>query len=138
MSDKPLTIGRLARAAGVSVETVRYYQRLGLIHQPAKPPVGYRTYPAALVQRIRFIKRAQGLGFSLQDIAHLLELGEGHCADVRQQAEAKLAQIEAQIHALQAMGESLKALIRQCAASRDRPACPMVRTLTREEPPSTP
>ena len=76
MTDKPLTIGQLARSAGVNVETVRYYQRIGLIGEPPKPRQGYRSYPPATADRIRFIKRAQGLGFSLKEIALLRETRE--------------------------------------------------------------
>ena len=67
-----LTIGRVAKLAGVSVETIRYYQRRGLLTEPDKPHMGYRRYPADIVKHIRFIKRAQALGFSLQEIIELL------------------------------------------------------------------
>ena len=126
MKHAPLTIGRLAKAAEVNVETVRYYQRVGLVIEPVKPLDGFRVYPNETVNRIRFIKRAQKLGFSLQDIAHLLELGEGHCDDVREQAEAKLGQIEAQIKDLQAMRKTLKKLITECSAGNDNGSCPIV------------
>ncbi len=75
---KPLTIGFLAGAAEVNVETVRYYQRFGIIDEPLKPFDGYRVYPPETVGRIRFIKRAKQLGFSLKEISELLELGDGH------------------------------------------------------------
>jgi len=126
MKHAPLTIGRLAKAAEVNVETVRYYQRVGLVIEPVKPLDGFRVYPNETVNRIRFIKRAQKLGFSLQDIAHLLELGEGHCDDVREQAEAKLGQIEAQIKDLQAMRKTLKKLITECSAGNENGSCPIV------------
>ena len=124
-----LTIGRLARAAGVHVETVRYYQRVGLVHEPAKPPGGFRVYPPETVERIRFIKRAQQLGFSLQDIAHLLELGDGHCDNVREQAEAKIIKIETQIKDLQAMRKALKKLVTECRSGKHRGHCPIVQSL---------
>jgi len=127
-----LTIGRLARTAGVNVETVRYYQRVGLVLEPAKPFEGFRVYPPETVDRIRFIKRAQKLGFSLQDIAHLLELGNGHCDDVREQAEAKLIKIEAQIKDLQAMRKTLKKLVAECGSGTHRDHCPIVQSLTDE------
>lgn len=126
MKHAPLTIGRLAKAAEVNVETVRYYQRVGLVIEPVKALDGFRVYPNETVNRIRFIKRAQKLGFSLQDIAHLLELGEGHCDDVREQAEAKLGQIEAQIKDLQAMRKTLKKLITECSAGNENGSCPIV------------
>jgi MerR family mercuric resistance operon transcriptional regulator len=131
MQPATLTIGRLARAAGVNVETVRYYQRLGLVDEPAKPERGFRHYPAAALDRIVFIKRAQQLGFRLQEIRELLELGDGHCADVRAKAEAKRRQIEAQIRDLRAMGATLDELIATCRTGRGDAHCPMVETLAR-------
>ena len=74
MAETGLTIGKLAAAAGVNLQTVRYYQRRGLIDQPPKPSTGYRRYPRATVDRIRFIKRAQQLGFTLDDIEEMLAL----------------------------------------------------------------
>jgi len=130
MPHTPLTIGRLAKAAEVNVETIRYYQRVGLLVEPTKPLEGFRVYPGETINRIRFIKRAQKLGFSLQDIAHLLELGEGHCDDVREQAEAKLAQIEAQIKDLQSMRKTLKKLITECNTDNESGRCPIVQSLT--------
>jgi MerR family mercuric resistance operon transcriptional regulator len=126
----PLTIGRLAKAAEVNVETIRYYQRVGLVVEPVKPLEGFRVYPGETINRIRFIKRAQKLGFSLQDIAHLLELGEGQCNDVREQAETKLRQIEAQIKDLQSMRKTLKKLITECNTDNESGRCPIVQSLT--------
>ena len=124
-----LTIGRLAQAAGVNVETVRYYQRIGLVKKPPKPLQGIRYYPPDAVNRIRFIKRAQQLGFSLQEIAQLLELGSGQCEDVRHQAEARLTQIESQIKDLQAMRRVLRQLVNDCRRHARPGYCPIVQTL---------
>ncbi|NOY74125.1 MAG: MerR family DNA-binding protein [Gammaproteobacteria bacterium] len=137
MPQPPLTIGRLAKAAEVNVETIRYYQRVGLIIEPVKPLEGFRIYPNATINRIQFIKRAQKLGFSLRDIAHLLELGEGHCNDVREQAEAKLKQIDMQIKDLQSMRKTLKKLITECNTDGENGCCPIVQSLT-ENRPNTP
>ncbi len=126
---KALTIGCLARTAGVNVETVRYYQRVGLIREPRKPPSGYRVYPPEMVDRIKFIKRAQPLGFSLQEIADLLELGDGHCADVRVRAEEKRAQIQQQITDLTALKTTLDGLITACQSENDTAYCPIVESL---------
>lgn len=132
MPPAPLTIGRLAKAAGVNVETIRYYQRVSLLTEPVKPYDGFRVYPDETIDRIRFIKRAQKLGFSLQDIAHLLELGDGHCDDVREQAEAKLSQVEAQIKDLQSMRKTLKKLISECNTDSESGCCPIVQSLTED------
>ncbi len=128
MPGSPLTIGRLAREAGVHVETVRYYQRVGLIDEPPRPPDGYRIYPVETVDRIRFIKRAQSLGFRLQEITELLELGDGHCADVRSRAEQKLATIERQIADLAALRDTLSRLVQACGED-SQPECPIIESL---------
>jgi len=127
---KPLTISFLAGAANVNIETVRYYQRVGLIQEPRKPQTGYRIYLPETVDRIRFIKRAQALGFKLQEIADLLELGEGHCADVRLRAEAKKAHIDEQIKDLKKLQRTLDKLIKSCQSESDAAHCPIVETLT--------
>lgn len=129
-SQSGLTIGRLAEQTGVNVETVRYYQRIGLIAEPAKPSTGgYRIYPDTTASRIKFIKRAQQLGFSLQEIAELLELGDGHCRDVRLRAEEKSSKIAEQIRDLQALQATLTQLINACCAGQDNQTCPIVETL---------
>ena len=123
------TIGHLAKAAGVNVETIRYYQRIGLINEPAKPQQGFRKYPYELVEHIKFIKRAQKLGFSLHEIAELLEFGEGNCRDVRKRAEQKRDKIEQQIKDLQALQGTLDQLINACHSGRGQQKCPIVETL---------
>ena len=133
MQPTTLTIGRLARAAGVNVETVRYYQRLGLVDEPIKPERGFRQYPADTLDRIVFIKRAQQLGFRLQEIRELLELGDGHCADVRTRAEDKRRQVEAQIRDLRAIRATLDKLITACRAGRGDAHCPIVESLARHQ-----
>ena len=108
-----LTIGKLARRAQVNVETVRYYERRGLIARPPRPRSGYRRYAEETVGRIRFVKRAQDLGFSLGEVAELLALRvdpETTCADVRSQAEAKIADIEDKLRELSRMKRALKQL----------------------------
>lgn len=132
MRSKALTIGRLAKSADVNVETVRYYQRVGLIKEPPKPADGYRRYPDETVNRIRFIKRAQQLGFTLNEITELLSLGDGMCADVRKRAEQKRHQIDAQIKDLQALRRTLNELIDACGSSREAAPCPIVETLSGE------
>ena len=94
------SIGKLAQAAQVSVETIRYYERRGLITQPPKPAQGYRTYTKATLARILFIKRAQELGFTLEEIENLLVLGESHCSEVQELAESKLVSVRSKINDL--------------------------------------
>ncbi len=127
--EEPLTIGRLARRAGVHVETIRYYQRRGLIEEPVKPRYGFRVYPEEAVRRVRFIRRAQRLGFSLREIGELLALGDGRCRDVHALASRKSAEIESQIADLQAMLRALRQLLQACRAQRDDARCPMVESL---------
>lgn len=134
MSRDKLTIGHLARAAGVNVETVRYYQRLALIQEPPKPLEGYRYYPSEAIDRLKFIKRAQQLGFSLKEIAELLELGDGNCADVRTRAEEKRAQINQQISDLKNLRETLDTLIRSCETDKNPAHCPIVENLSGKRP----
>lgn len=126
---KRLTIGHLARAAEVNIETIRYYQRVGIITEPRKPATGYREYPVATIDRIRFIKRAQQLGFSLREITELLELGEGRCADVRLRAQQKQAQIDQQIKDLKKLRKTLAGLIQSCQSERATAHCPIVAAL---------
>lgn len=129
MSDQKLTIGRLARLVDVNIETVRYYQRIGLLVEPQKPPVGYRTYPVEYIDRIKFIKRAQQLGFSLREIAELIELGEGNCDNICARAEAKLAQVDQQIRELSALRSTLSDLIISCHVDDDKSHCPIIDSL---------
>lgn len=125
-----LTIGRLARAADVGVETIRYYQERQLL--PVPPSTGaFRYYPVGLVDRIRFIKRAQELGFSLEEIAELLHLEEGaDRASIRDIATNRLSQIERKLTDLRRMQRVLKHLVTECEhTSADLP-CPIIGTLS--------
>lgn len=128
-----LTIGRVAKLAGVSVETIRYYQRRGLLDEPAKPLGGYRRYPAWIVRRIRFIKRAQALGFTLEEVASLLELEQASaCAETRALAAHKMDVIDRKIADLTSMREALANLLRQCDAGEPAGGCPIIQVLARE------
>jgi MerR family mercuric resistance operon transcriptional regulator len=132
-SQSHLTIGRLARAASVNVETIRYYQRIGLVNEPTKPVQGFRKYSADTIEQIKFIKRAQQLGFSLKEIAELLVLGKGHCSDVRKRAEAKRDKINSQIKDLEALRSTLNTLIKACHSGKGKHECPIVETLSEKE-----
>ncbi len=132
---QPATIGAVARKAGVNVETIRYYQRIGLVREPARPHGGVRRYPPETVERIRFVKRAQDLGFSLAEIADLLRLNDGmHCRDTRALAAKKLALVEARIHDLSAVRRTLRQLIAECDAGNERESCPVIDSLSAMRP----
>jgi MerR family mercuric resistance operon transcriptional regulator len=125
-----LTIGRLAAEAGVNVETIRYYQRRALMPEPEKPINGQRRYAVDAVRRVRFIKRAQVLGFTLEEIGSLLELDEAHaCAETRELAAHKLEVIEGKLADLKAMRKALTALLRECDTGATKAACPIIRAL---------
>ncbi len=125
-----LAISRVARAAGVHVETIRYYQRRGLLPLPPKPPGGIRLYPASVLTRLRFIKRAQELGFTLREIGDLLQLGDGACRHTRTLAHRKSQDIAARIKDLRAMQRTLARLIRTCGDGA-QVQCPIIEALTR-------
>ena len=122
-----MTIGNLARAAGVHVETIRFYQRRGLLPQPKRPPAGARRYGEEAAARLRFIRRAQDVGFSLDEVAELLRLDRG-CHDARALATAKLAAVERRIADLARMRKTLRALIGRCAQG-DSGGCPIIEAL---------
>lgn len=123
------TIGQLAKAAGVHVETIRYYQRRGLIAQPAKPVQGHRSYPQATLARILFIKRAQGLGFTLEEIANLLCLNDRPCAQVQALAEHKLGSVKEKLADLKRLELALHELLSQCRHNDDDSRCPIIDAL---------
>lgn len=128
-----LTIGKLADAAGVNVETIRYYQRRGLLDEPTKPQGGHRRYTTDQVKRLRFIKRAQALGFTLTEVGGLLQLDEGcACAETQALATRKLALIERKIADLTAMRDVLGGLVQQCHKVDGETPCPIIDVLARE------
>lgn len=126
-----LTIGKLAKQAGVNVETIRYYQRIDLINEPSKPVSGFRKYDSNLVSTIKFIKRAQQLGFVLAEIKELLNLGEGKCHDVKELAIAKRKKIIHQLKDLNAMKKELDGLIDACEKTEDTPNCALIDSLAK-------
>ncbi|MBL8524987.1 MAG: Hg(II)-responsive transcriptional regulator [Betaproteobacteria bacterium] len=126
-----LTIGQVAGEAGVHVETVRYYQRIGLIGEPLRPSGGVRRYGGAVVQRLRFVKRAQEIGFSLDEVRQLLALDDGQsCRETRQLAEHKLAVIEQRLADLARIRKTLKALVAECESGKRPRSCPIIATLS--------
>lgn len=132
-----LTIGKVAKKAGVNIETIRYYERQGLIPRPPRRQSeggtpGYRHYPAETVKRIQFIRHAKELGFSLKEIAELLSLRIEQgvtCGDVRKRAEAKIADIEGRILNLQRMKNALSKLAKECKTRGPVSECPILEAL---------
>ena len=124
-----LSIGQLAQRAGVGIETVRFYERKGLLEEPSRKPSGYRQYDDAVIDRLRFIKRAKELGFTLKEIKELLSLRlepTSRCADVKSKAEAKIADIESKIRTLQRMKRALVKVTKECSGSGSTRDCPIL------------
>jgi len=130
-----LTIGQLAKKAQVNVETVRYYERRGLMPEPPRRDSGYRQYSEPDVTRIKFIKRAQTLGFTLKEISELLSLRvDPHttCGDVKRRAEVKIADMEEKIKILQRMKKALTKLASTCRGRGPMSECPILEMLSSE------
>lgn len=128
----PLTIGQVAKAADVRTETIRYYEREGLLPAPPRTAAGYRLYSTDAVRRVRFMKRAQALGFTLAEIATLLRLrgdSPSACDRVVTEAEQAIARIDAKICELQRMRAALGALARACRAPHTSADCPLLDAL---------
>jgi len=128
---KAMTIGRLAREAGVGMDTVRFYERSGLLPRPQRTASGYRLYEAASIERLRFVRRAKALGFSLADIGELLRLqaGRGSREQVKKLADRREADLERRIRELTGLRDALKALSRRCSGHGPLPGCPIIESL---------
>jgi MerR family mercuric resistance operon transcriptional regulator len=128
-----MRIGEVATRAGVHVETLRYYERRGLLREPDRQPSGYRSYGAESVKLVRFIKRAQELGFTLADIEDLLRLADGDgpesCDRVRALATEKIADMDRRIATLTAMRASLVTLVKSCRRRGRKRECPLLETI---------
>lgn len=135
------TIGQVASRSGVGVETVRFYEREGLIPKPPRPDSGFRRYPQDAVSRIRFIQRSKALGFSLREIKELLSLrvdSATSCGEVKKRAEAKIADIEGKIRHLQEMKHALVKLTAACRGKGPTGDCPILEALAKpDRPPVT-
>ncbi|HQS80937.1 MAG TPA: Hg(II)-responsive transcriptional regulator [Thiobacillus sp.] len=124
------TISKLAQAVGVNVETIRFYQRRGLVAEPAKPLGGIRRYGEAEVARVLFVKSAQRIGFTLDEIAQLLQLDDGtQCKKARAIAEHKLADVRKRLQDLQRIEAALAQLVDRCASRRGQVSCPLIAAL---------
>jgi MerR family mercuric resistance operon transcriptional regulator len=127
-----MTIGQVAKQTGVSVETIRFYEKEGLINKPERSPSGYRQYPAETIKRVLFIQKAKEIGFTLKEIQDLLliqEKPEACCGDILNKAQSKVAQIEAKINELQRMKDALQKLTTQCASNSSLDNCPILDAL---------
>ena len=132
---RSLTISRVAREGGVNLETIRYYERAGLLPKPPRTAAGYRLFPKETSRRLRFIKRAQELGFSLKEIRELLSLRTKPStkrADIRVLTEAKITDIDQKIRTLEAMKKSLQRLTERCTGRGSVAACPIIESLDGE------
>ncbi|ROQ21418.1 MerR family mercuric resistance operon transcriptional regulator [Marinimicrobium koreense] len=127
-----MTIGTLAKAAGVNVETIRYYQRCDLMPEPEKPYGGIRQYDERALSRLHFIRSAQWLGFSLKEVGELLRLDDGtHCDEARGLGESKLLEVRAKIRGLRQIEKVLDGMVRSCL-SQSNITCPMIASLYRD------
>ena len=133
---KPFTIGHLAREAGINIETVRYYEREGLLPKATRSASGYRLFSVNAAQRLRFIRRAQDLGFSLKEIRELLALRlsqKPSCAEVLRRTEVKISEIEAKIKSLESMRKCLRKLTQSCNENVPLSECPILESLDGED-----
>jgi MerR family transcriptional regulator, mercuric resistance operon regulatory protein len=133
-----MAIGRLSKTTGISIETIRYYERVGLLPTPPRTDSGYRLYRADHLKRLTFIRRARTLGFPLDEIRTLLRLAAERkrpCAEVRVVAEAQLKSVRAKIAELKRMERILRARVTACADGRGRD-CPVIEALYRDGSPS--
>lgn len=131
-----LTTARVAREGGVNVETIRYYERHGLLPKPPRTPSGYRVFSGDTVRRLRFIRRAQELGFTLNEIKELLAIRVkrgSSCADVRRKAQAKIADVDAKIRHLQAIREALREITATCSGEGPATNCSILDALNGKE-----
>ena len=134
--DSVLTIGKLASAASVGVETIRFYEREGLLPKPPRKRSGYRQYPPDAVARVMFIRRAKGLGFTLKEITELLELRvdpDKSCGDVRAMAKAKIVDVEQKIADLARIKGALEKLAKACRGKGPTSECPILEAIEKED-----
>jgi MerR family copper efflux transcriptional regulator len=124
-----MKIGEIAKRSGIGIETIRYYEREGLLLEPERRPSGYRKYDESTVERLEYIRRAKDLGFTLAEIRELLELSftaHAGCNHIRQRAEAKVADIEGKIRSLKQMKRSLDKIVQLCRTKNSTEDCPLV------------
>lgn len=123
------TIGQTAKKLRINVETIRFYERRGLIAQPPKPATGFRHYPQKTIERIGFIRRAQELGFTLNEIAGLLTLNDQPCSQVEELTEQKLREIRRKLNDLRRLEQALTVILTECRSNADKQHCPVISSL---------
>jgi MerR family mercuric resistance operon transcriptional regulator len=125
-----VTISELAKGAGVHVETIRYYQRSGLLRTPDRPDRGFRAYDKEDASRLQFVRKAQALGFTLDEVRELLRLTSADCDDVERLAEERLGSVKTKIAELRRLEDALDSAVRQCRQRRPYDGCPLIAALT--------
>ena len=131
-----MRIGKVAKAAGIGIDAVRFYEREGLIAEPPRQASGYRAYPESVVSRLSFIRHAKALGFTLKEIRELLSLRvdrKAKCSAVEKRAQAKITDIEKRIRSLQKMRRTLRKLVEACDGRKPTSECPILESLDRSE-----
>lgn len=124
-----MKIGEVAKRSGIGIETIRYYEREGLLLEPERRPSGYRQYDASTLDRLAYIVRAKELGFTLAEVRELLQLSfapHAGCDHIRQRAERKVSDIESKIRNLQQMKRSLNKIVQRCRTNNSADDCPLV------------
>lgn len=123
-----MKIGEVAKRSGIGIETIRFYEREGLLLKPERRPSGYRQYDEATVERLNYVRRAKELGFTLAEVKELLELSAAHsiCEHIRQRAEKKITDIDSKIRNLQQMKRSLGKIVQRCRVKNSTEDCPLV------------
>lgn len=127
-----LTIGKAAKEAGISVEALRFYERRGLIPEPARNHAGYRQYLPETIKRLHFIRRAKEVGFTLKDIEELLQISanpDSACLDIKRRAQRKIEEADRKIQDLQKIRDALESLTRDCETSANTSECPLLAAL---------
>ena len=134
---KTMKIGEVAKLSGTGIETIRFYEREGLLLEPERRPSGYRQYDESTVERLEYIRRAKELGFTLAEIRELMELSfvsQTRCDHIRQRAETKITDIESKIRSLQQIKRSLGKILEQCQQKNSTDDCPLVHKTTKRSP----
>jgi len=127
-----MRIGQVAKVAKINIETIRFYERKGLIEQPLKPIAGYRNYSNKILERLLFIRRAKNLGFTLEEISNLLSMESARCNEIQDIAIAKLADVRSKLTDLKRMESVLNSLVISCQTNPKKSGCPIIETLIKD------